>query len=189
MEHCLMAYREPLATSTAPGLIRPGTNLTVSNGVLNVTPIALFDQAYFYSTVTQTNPVASTTNFMTFNNAAVNVGITLASATQIQVSKTANYNFQFSAQVEKTDAGTDTLDIWLVRNGVNYPDTNTTLSLNTATAPLLAAWNYTLALSAGDLVQIAWQSLDIDMRLLANVAQILPSRPATPSVRCTIVQL
>ena len=184
-----MSYKEPLASAADFGIMKVSTGLLVSNGTVSTNPVALFDQAYFYSTVTQTNPVASTTNFMTFNNAAVNVGITLASATQIQVSKTANYNFQFSAQVEKTDAGTDTLDIWLVRNGVNYPDTNTTLSLNTATAPLLAAWNYTLALSAGDLVQIAWQSLDIDMRLLANVAQILPSRPATPSVRCTIVQL
>lgn len=184
-----MSYREPLATASAPGLVRPGTNLTVSNGVLNVTPIALFDQAYFYSTITQTNPVASQVNKVTFNNAAINVGITLASATQITVSKTANYNFQFSAQVEKTDTGLDQLDIWILRNNVNYPDTNTTLTLNTANEPLLASWNYTLALSAGDFVEIGWQSLDINMRLLANVAQILPSRPATPSVRCTIVQL
>jgi hypothetical protein len=184
-----MAYREPLATVSEPGIVRPGTNLIVSNGVLNVTPIALFDQAYFYSTVTQTNPVASTVNKVTFNNAAINVGITLVTATQITVSKTANYNFQFTTQVDKTDAGLDQLDIWILRNNINYPDTNTTLTLNTTNEPLLAGWNYTLALSAGDFVEIGWQSLDINMRLLANVAQILPSRPATPSVRCTIVQL
>jgi hypothetical protein len=184
-----MGYKEPLATASDPGIVRPGTNLTVTNGVLNVTPIALFDQAYFYSTVTQTNPVASQVNKVTFNNAAINVGITLASATQVTVSKTANYNFQFSAQVDKTDGGTDQLDIWILRNNLNYPDTNTTLTLNTANEPLLAAWNYTLALSAGDFVEIGWQSLDTGMRLLSAVAQILPSRPATPSVRCTIVQL
>jgi hypothetical protein len=184
-----MSYREPLATALAPGIVRPGTSLTVLNGVLNVTPVALFDQAYFYSTVIQTNPVASQVNKMTFNNAAINVGITLISSTQITVSKTANYNFQFSAQVDKTDAGLDQLDIWILRNNINYPDTNSTITLNTANEPLLAGWSYTLALSAGDFVEIGWQSLDINMRLLANVAQILPSRPATPSVRCTIVQL
>ena len=184
-----MSYREPLATASTPGLVRPGTNLTVSDGVLNVTPVALFDQAYFYSTITQTNPVASAVNKMTFNNAAINVGITLLTASQIQVSKTANYNFQFSAQIDKTDIGLDQIDIWILRNTLNYPDTNTTLTLNTANEPLLAAWNYTLALSAGDVVEIAWQSLDTALQLLSNVAQILPSRPATPSVRCTIVQL
>jgi hypothetical protein len=133
--------------------------------------------------------VASAVNKMTFNNAAINVGITLLTASQIQVSKTANYNFQFSAQIDKTDAGLDQIDIWILRNTLNYPDTNTTLTLNTTNEPLLAAWNYTLALSALDVVEIAWQSLDVNMQLLSNVAQILPSRPATPSVRCTIIQM
>ena len=184
-----MGYKEPLATTTDFGTVKPGTNLTISNGVLNVTPVALFDQAYFYSTIIQTNPVASAVNKMTFNNAAINVGITLLTASQIQVSKTANYNFQFSAQIDKTDAGLDQIDIWILRNTLNYPDTNTTLTLNTTNEPLLAAWNYTLALSALDVVEIAWQSLDVNMQLLSNVAQILPSRPATPSVRCTIIQM
>jgi hypothetical protein len=184
-----MSYREPLATTTGFGIVKPGTNLTVLDGVLNVTPVLLFDQAYFYSTVIQTNPVASQINKVTFNNSAVNVGITLVSATRITVSKTANYNFQFSAQVDKTDGGLDQLDIWILRNNANYPDTNTTLTLNTANEPLLAGWNYTLALSAGDFVEIGWQSADVNVRFLSIVAQILPSRPATPSVRCTIIQM
>lgn len=184
-----MSYRGPLATATALGIVGPGTNLVVSNGVMSVTAVALLDQAYFYSTAIQTNPVASQINLMTFTNAGVNVGITLVAGTQITVTKTANYNFQFSAQIAKTDIGVDQLDIWILRNNANYPDTNTTLTLATANEPLLAAWNYTLALVAGDFVEIAWQSLDINMRLLANVAQVGPSRPATPSVRCTIVQL
>jgi hypothetical protein len=156
---------------------------------LNVTTVALLDQAYFYSTVIQTNPVASQVNLMTFDSSGVNVGITLVAGTQITVTKTANYNFQFSAQIDKTDTGIDQLDIWILRNTLNYPDTNTTLTLNTANEPLLAGWNYTLSLAAGDFVEIAWQSLDVNMRLLSNPAQVGPSRPATPSVRCTIVQL
>jgi hypothetical protein len=126
---------------------------------------------------------------MSFNNAAINVGITLVAGTQITVTKTANYNFQFSAQIDKTDVGVDDLDIWILRNTLNYPDTNTLLSLSSANVPLLAAWNYTLSLNAGDFVEIAWQSLDVNMRLLSNPAQVGPSRPATPSVRCTIVQI
>jgi hypothetical protein len=189
MEYCVMSYREPLATTTGFGIVKPGTNLTVLNGVLNVTPVALFDQAYFYSTVTQTNPVGSTTNLVTFNNAAINVGIILLTATQIQVSKTANYNLQFTAQLNKTGGGVQTGDMWIIRNGVNYPDTNTNFTLNANNEPLLMALNYTLALSANDIIQIAWQSPDTTMRLLTNVAQIGPSRPATPSIRATIIQM
>jgi hypothetical protein len=189
MEYSVMAYRCPLATEINPGIVIPGTNLIVDNGTMSVSAVALLDQAYFYSTVIQTNPVASTVNLMTFNNSGVNVGITLVAGTQITVSKTANYNFQFSAQVDKTDVGVDEIDIWILRNTLNYPGTNTALSLSSANIPLLAAWNYTLALAAGDFVEIAWQSLDVNMRLLSNPAQVAPSRPATPSVRCTIVQL
>jgi hypothetical protein len=142
-----------------------------------------------FSIVLKSADVITATCTCTTSSIAVIELITLASSTQITVSKTANYNFQFSAQVDKTDTGLDQLDIWILRNNANYPDTNTTLTLNTANEPLLASWNYTLALTAGDFVEIGWQSADINIRLLSIVAQILPSRPSTPSVRCTIIQM
>ena len=184
-----MAYKSPLATNSTPGIVTPGTNLTVTGGVLDVTPVALFDQGYFYSTVTQTNPVANAVNIATFNNAAINVGITLVAGSQITVSRTANYNFQFVLQGDKTDAGTDLADVWLRRNGVDYPNTNSQFSITGGTGVLVASWNFTLALTAGDTVQIAWQSTDTALRFLSVPAQVGPVRPATPSVRCTIIQL
>jgi hypothetical protein len=169
--------------------MKTGPTLSSTNGIVDVTPIALFNQAYFYSTVTQTNPIASAVNIVTFNNAAINVGITLVGGSQITVSRTANYVFAFTIQVDKTDGGDDLIDIWLVRNGINYPDTNSQ-SVVTGTAGVLSVSpNYTLALNAGDNIQIAWQSLDTAMRLLTVPAQVLPVRPVTPSVRCTIIQL
>lgn len=184
-----MGYKEPLATTTDFGIVKPGTNLTVSNGVLNVIPVTLFDQAYFYSTVTQTNPVASTTNLVTYNNSAVNVGITLLSPTQMQVSKTANYNFQFVMEFTKDGGQTATADAWLIRNGVNYPDTNSQISVTGNLGTLVASWNYTLALSANDVLEVAWQSADTTMRLQYVPAQVAPTRPVTPSVRTTIIQI
>jgi len=184
-----MSYKSPLATNATPGIVTPGTNLTVIGGVLDVTPVALFNQAFFFSTVTQTNPVANAVNIVTFNNSAINVGITLVAGSQITVSRTANYNFQFVIQGDKTDAGTDLADIWIRRNGVDYPDTNSQISITGGAGVLVASWNFTLALTAGDTVQIAWQSSDIALRFLSVPAQVGPVRPVTPSVRCTIIQL
>jgi hypothetical protein len=184
-----MSYKAPLATNSTPGITTPGTNLTVSSGVLDVVAVALLDQAYFYSTVIQTNPVINTENIVTFNNSAVNVGITLVGGTDITVSKTANYNLQFTAQVDKTDAGDDLIDFWIKRNGVNYPDTNSESVVIGAVGVLVASWNFTLSLTAGDSIQIAWSSADIAMRLLTEPIQAAPVRPATPSVRCTIIQM
>jgi hypothetical protein len=184
-----MAYKEPLATTADFGIMKPGTSLTVTNGTVDVTPVALFNQAYFYSTVTQTNPVANAVNIVTFNNAAVNVGITLVGGSQITVNRTANYVFAFTIQVDKTDAGDDLFDVWLVRNGVNYPDTNSQSVVTGTVGVLAVSPNYTLALTAGDNIQIAWQSSDTALRFLTVPAQVGPVRPVTPSVRCTIIQL
>jgi hypothetical protein len=184
-----MSFKSPLATNSTPGIITPGTNLIVSNGVLDVTPVELFNQAYFYSTVTQTNPVANAVNIATFNNAAINIGITLVAGSQITVSRTANYVFTLTAQVDKTDGGTDLADFWIVRNGALYPDSNNQVSVTGGLGVLVASWSFTLALAAGDNVQLAWQSTDTALRLLTVPAQVGPSRPVTPSVRCTIIQL
>lgn len=184
-----MSYNQPLATITSYGAMRVGSGLQVTDGVVSNQPVGLFNQAYFYSTQTQTNPVANTQNIVTFNNAAINVGITLVAGTQITVSRTANYNFQFTAQVDKTDAGDDLIDFWLIRNGVNYPDTNSQSVVIGTIGVLVANWNFTLALTAGDQMQIAWSSADINMRLLTVPAQAAPVRPVTPSARCTIIQL
>jgi hypothetical protein len=184
-----MSYKAPAATASSPGIIVPGTNLSVTAGVLNVVPVALFDQAYFYSTVTQTNPIASTTNIISFNNGPIGLGITLQLGTQLTVSRTANYNLQFTAQVDKTDGGDDLIDFWIVRNGTNYPDSNSQSVVIGAVGVLVASWNFSLTLTAGDYVEIAWSSADTAMRLLTVPAQVGPVRPVTPSVRCTIIQL
>lgn len=184
-----MTYKQPISTDADYGVMQTGAGLSAANGIVSVVPVALLDQAYFFSTQTQTNPVANVTNIVTFNNSAINVGITLVGGTDITVTKTANYSFQFVIQIDKTDAGTDLADLWLVRNGVNYPNTNSQVSVEGAIGVLVASWNFTIALTAGDNVQVAWQSTDINMRLLTTPAQIGPDRPVTPSARCTIIQL
>jgi hypothetical protein len=189
MERGVMTYKQPISTAGDYGVVQSGSGLSVTDGVISVVPVALLDQAYFFSTQTQTNPVANAVNIITFDNSAINVGITLVGGSQITVSKDANYNFQFVIQIDKTDAGTDLADLWLIRNGTAYPNTNSQVSVEGTVGVLVASWNFTVALNAGDNIQVAWQSTDVNMRLLTTPAQVGPIRPATPSVRCTIIQL
>ena len=184
-----MSYKSPLASTADYGIVKVGSGLQITDGTLSNSPVALLNQAYFYSTVTQTNPVANAVNIVTFNNAAVNVGITLVAGSQITVSRTANYVFAFTIQADKTDAGDDLFDVWLVRNGVNYPDTNSQSVVIGAVGVNSVSPNYTLSLTAGDIIQIAWQSTDTALRFLTEPAQVAPVRPVTPSVSCTIIQL
>lgn len=183
-----MAFNTPLATNSTYGVMQVGSGLQVTNGIVSNAPVALFDQGYFYNTTSQPNPVASSVNLMSFNATAVNVGITLVAGTQLHVGRTANYNLQFSAQMQKTSGPGTTLDIWIRKNGIDYPDTNTSLALINTNAILLASWGYFLALNASDYIELAWQSPDSTVSLNATPAQVGPVRPVTPSVRCTIIQ-
>jgi hypothetical protein len=143
----------------------------------------------FYSTTTQTNPVANTANPMTFDTTDFSNGVSIASTSRITFANTGIYNIQFSAQIDKTDAGTDEIDIWLSKNGTNVPSTNTQLTLQTQSAKQVAAWNFYVQATAGDYFQIFWSSPDTGMRLLAVGTQTGPTRPAVPSVILTVNQV
>lgn len=146
----------------------------------------------FWSTSTQTNAGTTSTNLMTFNNSdtnnnAVSIG---SSSSQLKVTNAGVYNIQFSAQLDKTDAGDDLIDIWLRLNGTNVTDSGGALTITTNNGKLLAAWNYILKLSANDYIEFAWASLDIDMRLFYQAASTgPPSHPAIPSVIATLQQV
>jgi hypothetical protein len=143
----------------------------------------------FYSTQTQTNPVASTINKMTFNQTDTTANVSIVSNSQIKVDFAGVYNLQFSAQLEKTDSGTDNVDIWIQKGGVNVPYSNTRLQLSGNGAKQVAAWNFMLSLSANEYVELCWSSPDTDVIIHAEVAQVTPTRPGVPSVIATIAMV
>jgi hypothetical protein len=53
----------------------------------------------------------------------------------------------------------------------------------------LASWNFIVSVTAGQYIEIKWQSPDTNMRIVASAAQTSPTRPAIPSVIVTAVQI
>jgi hypothetical protein len=121
---------------------------------------------------------------------AISRGISVVAPGRITASETGIYNVQFSAQLDKTDAGTDLVDIWLALNGQNNPIpwTNTKIAVS-STGKSVAAWNFVVELAINDFVQIMWSSPDANMRLYSQPADTNPVRPAIPSVIVTVTQV
>lgn len=185
-----MAFKEPLATTLQPGIVQVGSGLSITpGGILSADPAAALDNGYFYSTELQTNPVASTANIVTFNNTGISEGVTVVGGTQLTVSKTGSYNLQFTVQIQKTGGQAENMDIWLRENGVDFPDTNTGLTIFGNGAILLAGWSYLLDLDAGDYLELIWQAPSTDIQLFTLPAQIDPTRPVTPSARVTVIEV
>jgi hypothetical protein len=141
--------------------------------------------ASYYDTTTQTNPVADTVNLFTYNSVATEFQISRGTPTsKIFVNNTGVYNFQFSAQLDKASANSGLIYIWPRINGVNVPDSATKIVINGSDAEIVPAWNFVLVLAAGDYFELAWQSSETDVTILAESAT--GNVPGIPSIILTV---
>ncbi len=145
----------------------------------------------FWSTVEQLNtstPVDIRT--FTFNsNDPLNNGVTVVDYSKITVANAGVYNIQFSAQLEKTDSGTDTIEIWINKNNEIIPNTNTHVTLVGNTAKQVAAWNFLINLNANDYVELKWYSTDTAIKIHYHDVFTNPSRPTIPSIILTAYKI
>jgi hypothetical protein len=125
---------------------------------------------------------------MRINNTDNSLGVTIVNQTMILVVHAGVYNIQFSAQLIKGSNGTDPLDVWLGLNSENVSWSRTQLQFTKGQSQV-AAWNFVIALNAGDYVELYWSSPDSTFELVAVPSQISPVRPAVPSLIVTVTQV
>jgi len=173
-----------------------GISINQSTGNVTITSIAASyntatgSYGSFYDTTTQTNPVINVPRSMSFNTTDISNGVSISGSTNpyntyIKVTNTGVYDIQFSAQFDRTTTGTDIVYIWLRKNGVDIPQTNTSIVLTGGAAanPTVAAWNWFVNANAGDYYQLMWSAPDTHIQILAVNS---PSYgPAIPSVIVT----
>jgi hypothetical protein len=126
---------------------------------------------------------------MSLNTTDITNGVSVSGSsspfnTYLKIENAGVYNIQFSAQLIKTDSGTDYVDIWLRRNGVDLLDSATNVTLIGNNDRQVAAWNWFTTAGAGDYYQIMWASADTDTQLLAEPATGV--HPGIPSVIATV---
>ena len=143
----------------------------------------------FYSTQDQTNAGATATNKVTLNVTDIASGVSIVSNSRITIANSGVYNIAFSAQLEKTDSGDDTVQIWLQKNGQNVANTTTEVTIVGNNGKFVAAWNFFVAAQAGDYYELCWHSTDTAVSLQAQGTASNPSRPEIPSVILTVNQV
>ena len=141
----------------------------------------------FFDTTTQTNLGATHSNLIKYNTTDISFGVTIQNQTQITIQNPGVYNIQFSAQFDKTDSGTDEVEIWLKKNGQNVAHSTSAVYLDGNNAKMVAAWNFFVQTTAkNEYFELAWWSPDTDIRILARGTQSNPTRPEIPSVILTV---
>ncbi len=153
---------------------------TVSNRINSPTP-----HASYYDTTTQTNPVANAVNLFTYNSVVSDYEVTRGNPTsKIYIANTGVYNFQFSAQLDKTGGSASDVYIWSRVNGINVEHSARKVVINGPNSEIIAAWNFVLVLKADDYFELAWQSSDTNVVIREEAAS--GNVPEIPSIILTV---
>ena len=137
----------------------------------------------FYDTQTQTTLANTPTPMRIRNNALAN-DCFIQDFTKITTNQTGVFNVQFSAQLYRTSGGTNAhVDIWFALNGVNIDNSNTRITIANNSHYMVASWNFVLAMSENDYIEIMWMPSVSTIQLQMEEEQ--PLHPATPSVIAT----
>jgi len=144
----------------------------------------------FCSTGSQTNPVINVSRSMQLETTELASGVSVVAGSRITVANPGVYNLQFSAQLEKTNNGVNTVYIWFKKNGTNVPRSNTAIDVLKqagGSGKFVAAWNLVDQLNANDYYEIMWQSDTTDMSIVAVSGS--GNFPLIPSVIATMTQV
>jgi hypothetical protein len=154
---------------------------------LTSTVVNLAEQSFygsFYSTQTQQGGANAA---VTLNQTAASKGVSITNSSRITFLHEGVYNIQFSAQLDKTNSGSDQVEFWFKENGTDVPWSNTIVNIDGNNAKLVAAWNFfTTVTTPGKYTELWWYTSDTAARLYAQAAN---ARPGIPSVILTVHQV
>lgn len=139
----------------------------------------------FHDTTTQTAAAINTAYAMTFNSTDYSKGVYVGSPTSRIIVDTAGiYNFQFSAQLDKSTASAANIWIWARVNGVNVADSAGQIRIKDNNSESIAAWNWVLRMNANDYFEIMWEVDDTSIQIINFAATGV--HPLVPSVILTV---
>ena len=143
----------------------------------------------FQDTTTQTAASINTAYPVNLRVTDLSNGITISNNSKIKIANAGIYNIQFSLQLEKTGGtGNMIVDIWLRKNGVNIDGTTgkVVLTGSANASPIVAAWNYVVAVSSNDSLELMWSTNNDNVVIKA--APATSPHPSIPSSILTVTQ-
>lgn len=183
-----MSYKSPLSSTIDYGIVRVGSGITVTDGVISTTS-GLENYGFFTDSTTQTNPVASSVNLARFNVTGPANGVSVVGDTDITVVNSGTYTKLFTVITSKTTGGTSIVSFWLRLNGVDVVGSRQDLELINTLALIFTSGNFTLNIPTGGNIQLCWSSADTTVTLSLLPTEVSPTRPTGNSVKVTLTRI
>jgi hypothetical protein len=165
-----------------------GNRFAIKDSVgTNPAPVGYYGA--FQDTTTQTAALINTAYGVKLGVTDLTNGVTISNNSRIKIANAGIYNIQFSLQLEKTGgSGNMIADIWLRKNGVNLQGTTgkVVLTGSANASPVVAAWNYVIAVASGDSLELMWATSNDNVVIKATAAT--SPHPSIPSAILTVTQ-
>jgi hypothetical protein len=138
-----------------------------------------FPRGLFYSTQIQTIASSNDPTPITYNETYIGNGVRVENNSEIHISADGVYNFQLSAQIDKTAAATKEVFMWIRKNGSDIPWSSHKYAVSGSPAETVAIWVFNIDMAAGDWIEIIFTSSDTSVQLTAEAATLV--HPGIPS--------
>lgn len=141
--------------------------------------------ATFITTTTQQVTAANTATIIS-NWQDADTNKMYSSGTRMYAEETGDYLVIWSAMLNKSNAASTEVDIWLKVNGVDVPNSNTRGHLAGSDAETVLMASSIVDLKAGEYFEFAFSSASDQVKIQYYPAASSPTRPAVPGVIATV---
>jgi hypothetical protein len=189
----------PVLLAGEPGLESDTENLKIGDGRTTWSGLPYFGSpSYWGSFWDETSQVATLVNTgYAIKLRQVDIasrGTKIISNERITFDHPGIYSITFSIQFSNTDSSIHDINVWLRKNGVDVPASDSRFSITAKHGILdgnvIGTLNFVLGLTTNDYLELMWATGNVEAYIHAEAAQTSPfAHPSIPGIICTVVQV
>ena len=193
------AATNPVLLAGEPGLENDTENLKIGDGRTAWSGLPYFGNpgywGSFWDSTSQVAALANTAYAIKLRQVdTASRGIKIISNERITFDHPGIYSITFSIQFSNTDNSIHDTDIWLRKNGVDVPASDSRFSViarrGSVDGNLIGCVNFVLGVTTNDYFELIWATSNVAAYIHAETAQTSPfAHPSIPGIICTVVQV
>ena len=193
------AATNPVLLAGEPGLENDTENLKIGDGRTSWSGLPYFGNpgywGSFWDETSQVAALANTAYAIKLRQVDTSSrGIKIISNERITFDHPGIYSITFSIQFSSTDSSIHDINVWLRKNGVDLPASDSRFSITNrhggVDGNVIGTVNFVLGLSTNDYLELIWATSIVAAYIHAEVAQTSPfAHPSIPGIICTVVQV
>ena len=193
------AALNPVVLAGEPGIESDTENLKIGDGRSAWSGLPYFGNpgywGSFWDETSQVAALANTAYAIKLRQVDTSSrGIKIISNERITFDHPGIYSITFSIQFSSTDSSIHDINVWLRKNGVDVPASDSRFSITNrhggVDGNVIGTVNFVLGLSTNDYLELIWATSVVAAYIHAEAAQSSPfAHPSIPGIICTVVQV